>query len=358
MFGLFKKTPVSQARVEALLQEFGLNPTSITVKPTDLTIVLDADSLPENARDVLAKAQTALEKTVGTQTKVRLIPTRTTKTQSAAPTVPPLQARKQPSPKMVLPVPVVIAVASGKGGVGKSTVAANLAVALALQGKTVGLLDADIYGPSQPKIFGVETAKPTQNETHLNPVEAHGVKLMSIGFMLAPETPLIWRGPMVQSALKQMLQEVDWQGCDVLLIDLPPGTGDTQLTLVQQVPLTGAIIVTTPQDLALLDARKGLEMFRQTNVPVLGLVENMSVFCCPNCGHTEPVFGVDGGKNMAETLGVPFLGALPLDRKICTSADQGIPLVAQDPASPLAQMYSQIAGEVWVGAHAVLKPAA
>ncbi len=240
----------------------------------------------------------------------------------------------------------IIAVASGKGGVGKSTTAANLALALSAGGLAVGLLDADIYGPSQPRLFGL-SGKPQLNEDKkIQPHERFGVKVMSIGFLVDENTAMIWRGPMVMSALTQMLREVAWGELDVLVVDMPPGTGDAQLTMAQQVPLSGAVIVSTPQDLALLDARRGVAMFNKVNVPVLGIVENMSSYCCPNCGHVAPIFGHGGAKTEAEKTGVAFLGEIPLDMEIRTTSDDGMPLVATKPDSPHAQAYMAIARNV------------
>lgn len=237
----------------------------------------------------------------------------------------------------------VIAVASGKGGVGKSTVAVNLALALQLEGARVGLLDADIYGPSQPRMLG-STARPTSPDGKImNPVIAHGLQSMSIGYLIDDTQPTIWRGPMVTSALMQLLTETRWDNLDYLIIDMPPGTGDIALTLSQKIPLSGAVIVTTPQDIALLDARKGLEMFKKVEVTVLGVVENMSVFCCPNCGHRSAIFGSGGGDKLARETGVDVLGRLPLDGRIREQADGGNPTVVSDPASEAAQAYRDIA---------------
>ncbi|MAF68430.1 MAG: sodium:proton antiporter [Micavibrio sp.] len=228
------------------------------------------------------------------------------------------------NPKLTLPVKRIIAVASGKGGVGKSTVAANLAVALSQTGEKVGLLDADIYGPSVPTLMGLQGQKPdTNDEKKLIPLEAHGLKVISIGFLVDQDTPMIWRGPMVQTALYQLFRDVDWSGVDTLVVDMPPGTGDAQLTLAQKVDVDGAIIVSTPQDLALIDARKGIEMFRKTNVPVLGLIENMSLFTCPNCGHEEHIFAHGTLEEEAQKIGVPYLGALPLSKDIREASDAG-----------------------------------
>lgn len=230
------------------------------------------------------------------------------------------------NPKLTLPVKRIIAVASGKGGVGKSTVAANLAVALSQTGEKVGLLDADIYGPSVPTLMGLQGQKPeTNDEKKLIPLEAHGLKVISIGFLVDQDTPMIWRGPMVQTALYQLFRDVDWTGIDTLVVDMPPGTGDAQLTLAQKVDVDGAIIVSTPQDLALIDARKGIEMFRKTHVPVLGLIENMSVFTCPNCGHEEHIFAHGTLEGEAKKIGVPYLGALPLSKEIREASDAGTP---------------------------------
>jgi len=239
----------------------------------------------------------------------------------------------------------VIAVASGKGGVGKSTTAANLALAWAAQGARVGLLDADIYGPSQPQMMGLSASKPAMDADgkHVTPLHAHGVAVMSIGFMIDPEQPMVWRGPMVTQALTQLLGETNWGELDYLVVDMPPGTGDIQLTLAQRVPVSGAVIVTTPQDIALLDARKGLKMFEKVDVRVLGVVENMSVHVCTRCGHVEHVFGSGGGARMAEQYGVQLLGELPLDIRIREDADGGAPTVVAEPGSARALAYFQMA---------------
>jgi ATP-binding protein involved in chromosome partitioning len=238
----------------------------------------------------------------------------------------------------------IVAVASGKGGVGKSTTAANLALAWAAQGAKVGLLDADIYGPSQPLMMGLAGAKPQSTDgKHLTPLRAHGVEVMSIGFMIDPEQPMAWRGPMVTQALTQLLGDTIWGELDYLVVDMPPGTGDIQLTLAQRVPVSGAVIVTTPQDIALLDARKGLKMFEKVEVRVLGVVENMSVHVCSQCGHTEHVFGSGGGARMAAQYGVQLLGELPLDIRIREDADGGSPTVISEPGSARAQAYLQMA---------------
>lgn len=237
----------------------------------------------------------------------------------------------------------VIAVASGKGGVGKSTTAVNLALALQMEGARVGILDADIYGPSIPRMLGIEGKPESSDGKSLEPMGGHGLQAMSIGFMVDEETPMIWRGPMVTQALEQLLRDTQWKSLDYLIIDLPPGTGDVQLTLAQKVPVSGAVIVTTPQDIALLDARKGLKMFEKVEVPVLGVVENMSIHICSECGHAEHIFGSGGGASMSEQYNVDFLGALPLDIDIRVNADGGHPSVAQDPESKASQIYREIA---------------
>jgi ATP-binding protein involved in chromosome partitioning len=243
-------------------------------------------------------------------------------------------------------VDAIIAVASGKGGVGKSTTAVNLALGLRDLGLKVGVLDADIYGPSMPKLLAVRERPQTVGGTRLKPITSYGLTVMSIGFLIEEETPMIWRGPMVMSALTQMLREVEWGALDVMVVDMPPGTGDAQLTMAQQVPLAGAVIVSTPQDLALIDARRGIAMFKRVDVPVLGIVENMSYFVCPRCGERADVFGHGGARREAERLGVPFLGEVPLDLKIRETSDAGRPVVATDPDGPQAAAYRAIARAV------------
>jgi len=240
----------------------------------------------------------------------------------------------------------IIAVASGKGGVGKSTTAANLALALAAEGARVGLLDADIYGPSQPMMMGIEGRPETEDGQSMEPLENYGVQVMSIGFLVNADDAMIWRGPMATQALEQLLRQTNWKDLDYLIVDMPPGTGDIQLTLSQRVPLTGSVIVTTPQDTALLDARKGIRMFEKVGVPILGLVENMAVHVCTQCGHAEHIFGQDGGRRMAEELGVDYLGGLPLDLNIRVHADGGRPTVVADPNSPIAATYQSLARQV------------
>ncbi len=237
----------------------------------------------------------------------------------------------------------IIAVASGKGGVGKSTTAVNLALALAAEGAVVGMLDADIYGPSQPTMLGITGRPQSKDGKSMEPMEGHGIQAMSVGFLIDPETPMVWRGPMVTQALEQLLNETRWNNLDYLVIDLPPGTGDIQLTLAQKVPVTGAVIVTTPQDIALLDARKGLKMFEKVGVPIIGIVENMAMHTCSNCGHSEHIFGEGGGQRMSTDYKVDLLGSLPLDIKIREMADSGKPTVVSDPDGATAKIYRDIA---------------
>ena len=252
-----------------------------------------------------------------------------------------------PSKPVLLPdVTAIVAIASGKGGVGKSTTAVNLAVALAQLGLRVGLLDADIYGPSMPRMLGLNR-KPEVRGDKMIPLEAWGLKAMSIGFLVEEETPMIWRGPMVMGALEQMMGQVEWGALDIMLVDMPPGTGDAQLTMAQRVSLAGAVIVSTPQDIALIDARRGVRMFERTKVPVLGLIENMSFFTCPNCGHESHIFGHGGARAEAARLGTEFLGEVPLLLDIRTAADAGTPIVAADPDGQAAKAFAMIAKRLW-----------
>jgi len=258
-----------------------------------------------------------------------------------------------PAKALVPGVKTIVAVASGKGGVGKSTTAVNLALGLAANGLKVGILDADIYGPSMPRMLGISGKPNSRDGRVLEPMENYGVKCMSMGFLVAEDTPMIWRGPMVMSALNQMLRDVNWGVLEILVVDLPPGTGDAQLTMAQQVPLSGAVIVSTPQDIALLDARKGLNMFRKVDVPVLGIVENMSYFSCPNCGHRSEIFSHGGARREAEKLGVEFLCEVPLAIAIRETSDEGTPIVVAQPDGEHAKVYREMARRVWqkVGEH-------
>jgi ATP-binding protein involved in chromosome partitioning len=245
--------------------------------------------------------------------------------------------------KLVPGIKNIIAIASGKGGVGKSTTAVNLALALLAEGATVGILDADIYGPSQPMMLGIAGRPESKDGKSLEPMEGHGLQAISIGFLIDIDTPMVWRGPMVTQALEQLLKDTRWRELDYLVVDLPPGTGDIQLTLAQKVPVTGAVIVTTPQDIALIDARKGLKMFEKVGIPILGIVENMSIHICPNCGHESHIFGEGGAARMSKDYGTELLGQLPLDSSIREHADSGKPTLVADPDGRVAAIYKQIA---------------
>ena len=278
---------------------------------------------------------------------------------NAAPAPPPAAAPRAPGPsaantvpraKLLADIPHVIAVASGKGGVGKSTVAVNLACGLARQGKRVGLLDADIHGPSIPRMLGLDgSGQPEVRGDRMQPLGAWGLAVMSMGFLVPERQAMIWRGPMVMGALEQLMGQVDWPVLDIMVIDMPPGTGDAQLTIAQRVSLAGAVIVSTPQDIALIDARRGIDMFGRTNVPVLGIVENMSVFCCPHCGTRTPIFGEGGARTEAARLDVPFLGSVPLDLAVRQAGDAGVPVVVSEPDGAAAQVFGAIAAAI-VGA--------
>jgi ATP-binding protein involved in chromosome partitioning len=272
-------------------------------------------------------------------------------TPQAAPRAPgtgPAGGPNSPGGKQLVPgVRHIVAVASGKGGVGKSTTTTNLALALAAKGLRIGILDADIYGPSQPRMMGISGRPTSPDGKTLLPMQNYGVKVMSMGFLVAEDTPMIWRGPMVMSALTQLLRETEWSPADVMVIDMPPGTGDVQLTLAQQTPLSGAVIVSTPQDLALIDARKGLAMFRKVNVPVIGIIENMSYFMCDACGARHEIFGHGGARAEAERIGVPFLGEVPLDKDLRMRSDAGEPVVASMPDSQHSAIYRDVARQVW-----------
>lgn len=257
--------------------------------------------------------------------------------------------------KLLPGVKNIIAVASGKGGVGKSTTAVNLALALAAEGAQVGILDADIYGPSQPMMLGITGRPDSLEENTIEPMEGHGLQASSIGFLIDDDAPMVWRGPMVTSALEQLLRQTRWRDLDYLVVDMPPGTGDIQLTLSQKVPVTGSVIVTTPQDIALLDARKGLKMFEKVGVPIVGIIENMSTYVCPSCGHEEHVFGTGGGEKMCKDYGVEFLGALPLNLSIREQADAGRPTVIADPDGAISAIYKNIARRVAIRVAALSK---
>ncbi|MEQ8371264.1 MAG: iron-sulfur cluster carrier protein ApbC [Alphaproteobacteria bacterium] len=334
--------------------------SAITIKEGHVHVALDA---PADRRPRLEPLRRAAERAVDKLDGV--LSATVVVTGAPATTSPPAAATAQPTPRgsdraapvgggrdrepkaLVPGVRSIVAVASGKGGVGKSTTAINLALALAAQGLRIGLMDADIYGPSVPTLLGLKDKPISEDGQTLTPLSAHGISCMSMGFIVPEDTPMIWRGPMVMSALEQMLRDVNWGQLDMLVVDMPPGTGDAQLTMAQRVPLTGAVIVSTPQDLALIDARKGLNMFRQVEVPVLGIVENMSLFICPHCGKESRIFGHGGARAEAEKLKVPFLGEVPLNMDIRIGSDAGAPIMATAPDGPLAQAYRDIANQVW-----------
>jgi len=322
---------------------------------SDSKVIFSINVPAERARELeplRTAAETAVRAIPGVQhAMVALTAERRPGSAGAAPQRPPHRPetaeRSGPPPKAGVPgIAAIIAVASGKGGVGKSTVAVNLALGLRALGRKVGILDADIYGPSMPRLLGLRGRPEIVSGRTLKPLERYGLKAMSMGFLVEEETPMIWRGPMVISALTQMLREVAWGELDVLVVDMPPGTGDAQLTMAQQVPLAGAVIVSTPQDLALIDARKGLNMFKRVDVPVLGLVENMSYFLCPHCGGRTEIFGHGGAEHEAMRIGVPFLGEVPLELEIRETSDAGLPIVATRPDSPHAKIYRDIATRV------------
>lgn len=325
---------------------------AITVAPSgSVSFVIEVDpQLGTAAEPLRAQAEAAVAAIEGVSKVTAVLtahspePGQTSSTPSGPP--PDLGRKRrpaEPAEKRIPGVDRIVAIASGKGGVGKSTVAANLAVAMAAMGKRVGLLDADVYGPSQPRMLGISGRPSSPDGKTIMPLKNHGVTTMSIGFMVPEGEAVIWRGPMLMGALQQLLGQVQWGRLDILLVDLPPGTGDVQLTLSQKAEVSGAVIVSTPQDIALIDARKAIDMFRKTSIPVLGIVENMSTHICSNCGHEEHIFGQGGAEREAEALDVPFLGAIPLDLDIRVAGDEGAPIVAQDPSRPQAGAFRNVA---------------
>jgi ATP-binding protein involved in chromosome partitioning len=307
-----------------------------------------APSQAEAMEPVRARAEAALAALPGVEKATVLL---TAHTDKAPPDIKPRAAQTQ-GPQPVPGVARIVAIASGKGGVGKSTLSSNLAVALAAEGRRVGLLDADVYGPSQPRMLGVGGRPQSPDGKTILPLRNHGVTMMSMGLMTNEDQAVVWRGPMLMGALQQMMTQVQWGTLDVLLVDLPPGTGDVQMTLGQKFALDGAVVVSTPQDVALLDARKGIDMFRQMGVPILGLVENMSTHICSNCGHEEHIFGHGGVAREAEKLGVPLLAEIPLHLSIRVAADGGAPVVASKPGSPQAESYRALARRLIQAGHA------
>ncbi len=325
--------------------------SDVIVEGAKVTLSITTDPARAGEMEpVRARAEEAVRGVAGVETAtVVLTADAAGPAPAASPAAAPRPRSRQPVAGARAAVPgigAIIAVASGKGGVGKSTVAVNLALGLQALGHSVGILDADIYGPSLPRLLGISGRPEKLEGRTMKPLEVHGLKVMSMGFLVAEGTPMIWRGPMVISALTQMLREVAWGELDILVVDMPPGTGDAQLTMAQQVPLAGTVIVSTPQDLALIDARKGLAMFRRVDVPVLGIVENMSTFICPHCGERTDLFGHGGARLEAGRLGVPFLGEIPLDIAIRERSDAGVPVIAADPDGSPATAFKQIAAAV------------
>ncbi|MEO1331074.1 MAG: Mrp/NBP35 family ATP-binding protein [Pseudomonadota bacterium] len=332
-----------------LVSDIGVEASASGAK---VRLVLETD--PARAAGLVALARTAeaaIAQLPGVESASAIVTAHSDSAQTAAAAAPtrgaaPAEKPLRPPPKREGPIEGVdriIAIGSGKGGVGKSTVSANLAVALAAEGRRIGLLDADVYGPSQPRMLGVSGRPSSPDGSTIEPLANHGVTMMSIGLMTPEDQAVIWRGPMLMGALQQMLRQVRWGRLDALLVDLPPGTGDVQLTLSQKSEVTGAIVVSTPQDVALLDAKKALDMFAKTKTPVIGVIENMSTFCCPNCGHETQIFGHGGARAEAERIGAPFLGEIPLELAVRVSGDAGAPIAASAPDSPPAQRFREIA---------------
>ena len=323
--------------------------SGVVIKGSNVGFAIEVDPAEAPRLEPLRKACEAAVRQLPGVTSCTAVLTAERAPGGKAPAGPPPQfgGQRQPAAQQARPlvpgVKAIVAVASGKGGVGKSTTAINLAMGLASIGERVGLMDADIYGPSIPRMAGLSGRPGTSDGKKLRPMEAYGVKCMSMGFLVDEDAPMIWRGPMVQSAIQQLLGDVEWGELDVLVVDLPPGTGDAQLTMAQKVPLTGAVIVSTPQDIALLDARKAINMFRKVDVPILGIVENMSYFCCPNCGHRAEIFAHGGARACAEKFGVDFLAEIPLDLRIRETSDDGKPIVATEPRSHQAEAYRNLA---------------
>lgn len=318
--------------------------SGVVIKGGNVGLSIEVDPREARSLEPLRRAcEEAIKRLPGVTSATAVL---TAERPAAPPPPPPNLARPEASARPAVPgVKAIVAVASGKGGVGKSTTAVNLAMGLAVLGARVGLLDADIYGPSLPRMTGA-AGRPSASGNKLRPLESYGVKVMSMGFLVDEDTPMIWRGPMVQSAIQQMLSDVEWGDLDVMIVDLPPGTGDAQLTMAQRVPLSGAVIVSTPQDIALLDARKAINMFRKVDVPILGIVENMSYYCCPKCGHRAEIFAHGGARRCAERFGVDFLAEIPLDPEIRELSDSGRPIVLARPESPQARAYLDLARSV------------